>query len=278
MLTATFAGVSSALVTDGRSAILIDGFFSRPSMMRTVLGRVEPDSVRIDAALARLGVRHLDAVLVSHSHLDHALDAPVVAHRTGAVLAGSASTRNIQVGYGLADAPFTELTARESVRFGSFTVLPIPGLHSSPDAAPGRIDRPLRLPARTGDFKTGECYSFHITHEQGAVTIHGTANWVDGSLRAAPAELLYLGVGAVGTKSAEWREQYWEQTVRSTGARTVRLTHWDAFWRPLDRALRPLPRALDRFDVTVADYRARAAGDGIDLAVPRLWDREIVGT
>ncbi|ADJ49418.1 hypothetical protein AMES_7593 [Amycolatopsis mediterranei S699] len=103
-LRTAFAGVSNVLVTDGTSGVLVDGFFSRPSLLK--LGRrVAPDRGRIEEALSRLGVTALDAVLVTHSHVDHVLDAPVVAELTGATLAGSPSTRKVQKGYGLAAEP-----------------------------------------------------------------------------------------------------------------------------------------------------------------------------
>jgi L-ascorbate metabolism protein UlaG (beta-lactamase superfamily) len=271
-LTATFAGVATVLVSDGRSSILIDGFFTRPGLLRTAAGRVHPDRALIAAALDRLGVQRLDAVLVSHSHLDHVLDSPIVAAMTGAALAGSGSTRNIQIGYGLADEPFVELAAGEPVRFGGFEVTPVRAQHSEGDSAPGVIDAPLVPPARTRDYRTGECYTFRIAHEGGAVTVHGTANFIEGALDSTPTDLLYLGAGGAGKKSSHWREQYWAETVTATGARSVRPVHWDAFWRPLTQPLRPLPRALDRLDVTMADFARFARRDGVELALPVLWE------
>ena len=55
-LTVTFVGVSTLLLDDGESALLVDGFFSRPGLARVALGRLSPDLPRIDAALARLGL------------------------------------------------------------------------------------------------------------------------------------------------------------------------------------------------------------------------------
>ena len=42
----TFLGVSTLLFDDGASAILFDGFFSRPSLLRVGLGRIAPDEAR----------------------------------------------------------------------------------------------------------------------------------------------------------------------------------------------------------------------------------------
>ena len=43
-LTATWLGVSTLLLDDGSSALMTDGYFSRPSLARVALGRVSPSA------------------------------------------------------------------------------------------------------------------------------------------------------------------------------------------------------------------------------------------
>ena len=52
------------------------------------------------------------------------------------------------------------------------------------------------------------------------------------------------------------------------------LTHWDDFFRPLDRPLRALPYAGDDLDVTMRVLGALAAEDGVRLHLPKVWRRE----
>ena len=72
----TFLGVASLLLDDGTSAVMTDGFFSRPSLPR-LLRPIAPDEARIDAALGRLGFgaggRRRDAVAPVHTHYDHVM-------------------------------------------------------------------------------------------------------------------------------------------------------------------------------------------------------------
>src|SRR5690606_27645214 len=68
----TFAGVSTLCFDDGDSALLIDGFFSRPSLVKVGLGRIAPVPERIEAGLQRLGLigataPQVEAVLPVHS-------------------------------------------------------------------------------------------------------------------------------------------------------------------------------------------------------------------
>ena len=45
-LTVTWLGVTTLLVDDGSSALMTDGFFSRPSLARLLLGKVSPSAAR----------------------------------------------------------------------------------------------------------------------------------------------------------------------------------------------------------------------------------------
>ena len=73
-LTVTWAGVTTLLIDDGESALMTDGFFSRPSLAEVGLRALSPSAPRIDGSLARLGVQRLEAVLPVHTHFDHAMD------------------------------------------------------------------------------------------------------------------------------------------------------------------------------------------------------------
>jgi len=100
----SWLGNTNVLVTDGETAILTDAWFTRPSDLEILFGRIGPDLGAIDRALERAEIEQLAAVIPVHSHFDHAMDAPEVAERTGAMLVGSESTANIGRGWGLAAA------------------------------------------------------------------------------------------------------------------------------------------------------------------------------
>lgn len=280
-LSATFLGVSTILLDDGNSAILTDGYFSRPGMLEVLLSRISPNVGRIDACLNKaLGSRRLEAVVPVHSHFDHALDAAVVAHRTEARLIGGTSTAN--VGYG-GRLPKDRITVAEPgvpITLGAWTLTLIESHHCPPDRYPGEITQPVVTPARAAAYRCGEAWSILVDHLSGASTlIQGSAGFVPGSLAGRRADVAYLGVGQLGLQDEEYLTTYWTETVRAVGARRVVLTHWDDFFGPLpmhpgDKPLRALPYAGDDLDVTMRVLGRLAAEDGVHLSFPTVWQRE----
>ena len=101
----------------------------------------------------------------------------------------------------------------------------------------------------------------------------GSAGFVPGALAGQHADVVYLGVGQLGLQPEQYLRDYWDQTVRTVGARRVVLTHWDDFFRSLDRPLRPLPYAGDDLDVSMRVLSNLAAEDQLPLHLPTLWQR-----
>lgn len=280
-LSATFLGVSTILLDDGVSAILTDGYFSRPGLLDVAIGKLAPNLGRIDACLNKaLGSRRLEAVLPAHSHFDHALDAAVVAHRTGAQLIGGTSTANIGRGGGLAKDRITLAEPGTPITLGAWTLTLIESDHCPPDRYPGEITRPVVPPARASAYRCGEAWSILVAHLGGTTTlIQGSAGFVAGSLAGQRAEVAYLGIGQLGLQDEEYLTSYWAETVRAVGAQRVVLTHWDDFFAPLpmhasDKPLRALPYAGDDLDVTMRVLGRLAEQDGVGLSFPTLWQRE----
>jgi len=277
----TFLGVSSLLFDDGASAVLTDGFFSRPSLLKVALARVAPDDGRIGFALTRLGLdhggggRHLDAVVPVHTHFDHVMDSAGVARRTGAALVGGESAANTGRGAGLAGDRIHVVTPGERVSYGAFTLTFLASEHCPPDRFPGVIAEPLAPPVRASAYRCGEAWSVLVEHTSGRTAlVQGSAGYVTGALDGRRADVAYLGVGQLGVQDEDYIRTYWNQTVQAVGARRVVLTHWDDFFRPLDEPLRALPFTGDDLDVTLRVLAELADDQHVALHLPTVWRRE----
>jgi len=274
-LTVTWMGVSTLLVDDGTSAVLTDGFFSRPGLVDVGLRKLRPSSSRIDAALTRAGIDRLAAVLPVHTHYDHAMDTAVVAERTGAVVVGGASAVNIARGQHLPEDRIVIATPGTEMDLGHFGVTLIESHHCPPDRFPGSITDPVLPPVKASAYRCGEAWSTLVHHRPSGrrLLIQGSAGFAAGALGGRRAEVAYLGVGQLGVQPERYIRQYWNETVRTVGARLVVLIHWDDFFRPLTKPVRALPYAGDDLDVTMRVLTALAERDGVTVHLPSLWQR-----
>ncbi|MEU7810143.1 MBL fold metallo-hydrolase [Micromonospora chalcea] len=269
---AVFFGTSTVHVTDGTSGILIDGFLSRPSLLRVAFGRVAPDVGRITGALARAGVTRLDALFVAHSHYDHVMDAPEVVKLLGGTLFGSESTLNVGRGAGLAEESMARVADGDEYRVGAFTVRVLAGVHSPGNRFPGTIDEPLVPPVRASSYREGGCFSFLVTHPAGSLLIHPSANFVPGKFDELDVDVLYLAIGALGVQSRRFQDDYWRHVVDATRPGLIAPIHWDDFFVSLDRRLRPLPRIFDRFAVAKAFLDRKSEETGIPVRLPEPFE------
>lgn len=274
-LTVTWAGVTTLLLDDGTSALMTDGFFSRPDLLSVGVRRIAPSPRRIDACLRRLAVRELEAVLPVHTHFDHALDSALVAERTGARLVGGASAAQIGRGHGLADERMVTASSGDTVSLGAYRVTFVDSGHCPPDRFPGEIDRPVVPPVKASAYRCGAAWSHLVEHVPSGHTmlIVGSAGYQRGALAGRAADVVYLGVGQLGLQTERYITEYWDETVRTVGARRVVLIHWDDFFRPLDRPVRALPYAGDDLDVSMRELARLADADGVPLHLPTLWER-----
>ncbi len=255
-LRVSWLGNTNVLVSDGVNHILTDGWFSRPSLSE-LAKPVSTDMAVVKASLAKAGITKLDAVIPVHSHYDHLMDAPAVVDLTGAVMMGSASSANAARGWGLDESRIISVDARGSQQFGDFRVTMLRSkhyvfVHSEGNADVGQeITEPLVQPVNVLDYHEGGAYAVLIEHPQGNVLINGSAGYIKGLLAGVHADLVFLGVAGVARQSPEYQQQYWQEVVATTGARTVVPIHWDALTRPLgDEPQAPI-RLLDRIMLKV---------------------------
>ncbi|HUR40070.1 MAG TPA: MBL fold metallo-hydrolase [Verrucomicrobiae bacterium] len=274
-LTATWFGTTAVLLRDGEHAIFIDPYFTRAPGLLNMLrnAKISPDEDTIRRWLASGGgpshtqVAKLDAVLVSHSHFDHGMDAGVVAQLTGAMLVGSASTANIGRGARLPEERLKVVVPDVPLQFGSFRVTFVEGVHAGASGGrpTGDITEPLTPPARYADYKLGGAYSILVEHPEGRVLHHGSAGFIEGKLAGRRADVVLLGVALLPDL-----ETYLSEVVDAVGARRVIPTHWDDFTRSLDEPLRPAPMLVDleAFFREMPKARPGIAVQTLELGVP----------
>lgn len=270
-LRVTFLGVSTLLLDDGTTAILTDGFFTRPNSRQLLLEKIAPDTALIEKTLRRAGITRLAAVIVNHSHYDHAMDSPDVAARTGAMLIGSESTANVGRGWGLPETQIAVHRAGDVMTFGRFRITLLPGRHVPSPFTGGDITEPLKPPVRANAYLEGGSFMVLAEHGDRRILINASAGFVPDAIRGYKADVVFLGAGQLGKRPASYMDDYWRETVEQTGARRVIPIHWDDFTRPLDQPLVPLPGLLDDFAASMTFLTERGRASGVDIKLPEVF-------
>lgn len=272
-VTVRFTGTATLLFSDGKTAWMTDGWFSRPGPLALLFGKIAPDPAAITAGLAANDVSQLAAVFPLHSHYDHAMDAPEVARRTGAVLLGSESTANIGRGWGLPASQIRVVADREPIRLGQFVITPIESRHFEfPDPEMREralgdplISQPLVPPVSAFDYRVGKAYVLYVSHPRGSWLIVGSAGYVEGALAGLHADTVFLGVGGLGSQTEAYREAFWRETVGRMNPSRVIPIHYDSLTAPASGPLRGPVNAealvAGGLENTLAFLQAKAAAN-----------------
>jgi L-ascorbate metabolism protein UlaG (beta-lactamase superfamily) len=261
-------GTAGFEIRAGGSSILIDPYVTRAPFGACVMRPLEPDLTQI----ARI-TPQADAIVLGHTHFDHAMDAPVIARRTGATVFGSKSAvalcRNSLV-------PETKLVdvERESgqaplvAEVGPFRLRFAPSAHSRFALGrvpfPGEIQDCDQIPLRTEQYRCGAVFRVEI-EVFGRTIVHlGSAELVE---RAAPPKDIDLLLLCVAGWQAS--DRFPERVARALDPKVVLLSHWDNFFRPLDQPAVMLPAMGVQ---KLSDRLTKVARDAKVGAVPILGE------
>ncbi len=251
----TWLGVSTLLFDDGDTQLLIDGFFSRPSLTDMLFERpVNNDAAAINFAMNEYRMRRLAAIIPAHSHFDHAMDVGEIANRSSASVLGSESTANIARGAGVPEDQIIVAIENETYTFGRFDIT----LRAAPHAPiawrgavpfPGTVDEPLTLPQPVSAMRMGGAWSIVVAHPDGTALIQASAGFDKYRLLDIEADVVFLGVAQLNRLGRDYTNLFWQHTVNAVGAHTVYPVHFDDYSQPFGTIRLP-PRVIDDFEKT----------------------------
>ncbi len=237
----TYLGVAGWTISDGRHTVVVDPYFTRPA---------DPlhGAVSDPAAVAAHAPAHADLVLVGHAHVDHLLDAPAVAQRTGAPLLGGRGTIDAGKAAGLDDAHLLLVKGGEDYELDGFSVRVIPSLHSLTGLAAG------------DDVET---FAFLIRIGGEQILVFDTANFIEREVDG-----LRPDVAIVATGLRDKIHDYACRLMRATGApRTVLTTHFDDWRAPAGTPI----DADTRADLAAFEREIHACAPATEVIVPEAF-------
>jgi L-ascorbate metabolism protein UlaG (beta-lactamase superfamily) len=280
----SYLGTAGWEITDGKTVVLVDPYLSRLNMMTpgSPVAAEDPrpvvsldDVARSDEPLIDAHIHRADYVLITHTHIDHVMDAPYIARKTGAILIGTESTTNFLRAGGVPDAQLITVKGGDDMDFGVFSVRVIPSLHSimrnSPNIAhfpappPSAIFSPdARPPFRVRDLLVeGGTLAYFIRLGGVRVLVFGSMNYIEREL-----EGLHPDVAIVGASAARLEiYKYTSRLLRAIGYPPLVLpTHWDRFNVQYSASQQPQIEQLKSFIDEV-----RAASPKTQVIVPAYF-------
>ncbi len=210
--------------------ILIDPYFTRPGLRDMLPRRGLVPSREI---IQRHVEGPVDAVLVGHTHFDHALDVPEIARIYQPTVYGSRSMANLMRASGL-ERQGVEVEPHRAYEVGPFEVTFVPSLHSKlllGLAVPwdGDIDPAPAGRLGAADYRCGQVYAIHISVAGTNFYHQGSANLIEDELEHSGVDYFLAAISGRG-----FTADYVARVLRVLAPRTVVPHHYDNFLRPLD--------------------------------------------
>lgn len=251
-------GVAGYRLTYEGVSILVDPYVSRVPLRNVLLRRPAlPDRALIDRHIAPA-----KAILIGHTHWDHAVDAPALARRDNATVYGSSSLAQLMRLHGL-EAVVVE--PHHAYEIGPFVVRFVPSRHSK--LLFGRrvpFDGPLTCEdvhgLSPGAYKCGDVFGIRIEVAGTSLYHQGSAD-LDDAQPIEPADVFLAGI-----TGRQVTPRYWDRILPRLDPRLLVPTHYDDFFAPLDRPL----KLVRRVGIEALPDEVRAVSrDARIAAVPR---------
>jgi len=245
-----FFGVSTLLFDDGKTQILIDGFFSRPSLYQVLFQNIQSQPALIRQIIQQQHLQRTQAIFVTHSHYDHALDLAELGRQLSHTkIIGSNSSLNIARGGQVAEQQLIQVQPLHALSFGEFKITAIASQHTPPTAVNNdlgeEIKQPLQLPARFSKFKEGHSFDYLIEHQGHKILVKASTGAVPDQLKNLKVDTLFLGIAQLSRQSEQFQQNYLDQTLRTLKPEVVIPIHWDNFFQAGNQPLEFLPYLAD---------------------------------
>lgn len=203
-LTFRWTSIAGFLLDDGETTLAFDVTFTRPTVLHWAgLEKLYPDFPVIDENVNALGLKKVDAIFVSHEHVDHSVDAAALGARFGATVYGGPSLERIVKAsrgkFGWPALKFRGVADRETVTVGKFkikffrrthaAIFPKIGFHFLAGEVPSDFDFGFY------QYHEGDVWCWTIEHPAGRILVDQGSHFFEGlrsDLRGG--EYMFLGV------------------------------------------------------------------------------------
>jgi len=227
-LSLTWFGTAGFRLAYEGTVIWIDPYVTRLRLGDIVRRRVIPPS----ADAVATWIDRADAVLVGHTHFDHALDVPAISKRFGCPVYGSASLENLMGLHGLAERTVV-IEPHRDYEAGPFKFHFVPSIHS-------RLQLGLGIPysgeltcehlddMTPQQYKCGQVFGLLIEVAGFKIYHQGSADLIEDEIKDRGVDLFLCGASG-----RRFTPRYIQRIVKALDPKLIIPTHYDDFFRPL---------------------------------------------
>jgi len=248
----TYLGVNGFQFETGGHVLLVDPYFTRVGLWSAALDqRIESNPDHVNEGLKQVRPR-ADALLVTHAHFDHLLDAPEIMRRTHAQIAAGPTAIRLVESFGISPNKCQIVEQGSTRKVGPWTIRAFAAQHDrlfgkvpfecnsrpSPQSSPsGRRGRgalgkseSASQPVKVSDWCVGEPLAF-------VIEAAGKRIYIDsGGVPGVPPDRRIRGVdlAILGTALPDSRQRFAE-AVNQLRPRYVLPSHQDDMFAPVSR-------------------------------------------
>jgi L-ascorbate metabolism protein UlaG (beta-lactamase superfamily) len=232
-LTLQWLGTAGFALNYQDTVLVLDPYISRADFRDSMFGRTALPS---HPELIDRCVPQADAVIVSHTHFDHALDVPLIARKRGCKVYGSHSLAHLMGLYGLADRS-VQVEHGRTYGIGPFEVTFFDSLHAKlllgyavPNGGELTCDHVGALCAN--NFRCGQVFATLIA-VAGVTFFHlGSAELREDAIPQRPIDYLLPCIAG-----RSFSHQFTRRALHALKPHYVLPHHYDDFFQPLEAEL-----------------------------------------
>ena len=227
---ARWLGVAGISITDGETTLLFDPVFTKPSLMNWLWNSpFRSHEGKVNQGLQDSKITNSNAIFVSHCHFDHAIDAALIASKTGGTIYGGASLKTITTSDTSTPVTFSTIVDRDVISVGRFKIKVFKREHPAIfqkfewKFLPGLVSELFHF--NFYDYHEGEIWAYRIEHPEANLLIdQGSHFFQDLKVYSGKTDAYFVGVANKTSLS-----DLIENNIKAIGAPMVVPLHFDFF-------------------------------------------------